>query len=388
MRAGLHRSKLPGWLHFLQAFPLFKIVRQGLERSIDFLLIIEPGWVLIATTLVFLSYLLQVRAVFPWIGLAMAFLPFPLRWARQGSLRLRTPFDLPIALLIAGALVGLIVSPDFALSLGAFQCILAVSLFYYSWVNYLHLASLMKGLLFLGFLSLLLVSLLAPVELPHPSSQPNLMIGQFHGLALSLLIGAIIFTGMAIFGRGTAVRVASGLICLFFYVEVLFLIDESLPRLLSWDSVEGRIPRWQVTISLLRDSPLSGLGLGCWALAYHGSEVITHPTHVHNAYLELYANTGILGLLAFVSSFVIALKLALDIIRSPRKHPWYGFGIGALLACLAMLIVGIVDSAPIGVPLVGIDTYYYIVSPVPWLLAGLLVSAHRLISKETNLKIS
>ena len=94
------------------------------------------------------------------------------------------------------------------------------------------------------------------------------------------------------------------------------------------------------------------------------------------------------GVLAFASSLVIALKLALDIIRSPRKHPWYGFSIGVLLACLATIIVSVVESAPTGVPLVGIDTYYYIVSPVPWLLAGFLVSAHRLISKEANLRIS
>ena len=387
-RASLLCSKLLGWLHSLQAFPPFKVVRQGLERSVDFLLIIEPGWVLIAAALVFLSYLLQIGAIFPWIGLAMAFLPFPLRWARQGSLRWRTSFDLPIVLLIAGALVGLITSPDLSLSLGAFQCILAISLFYYSWVNYLHLASLMKGLLFLGSLSLLVVSLLSFVELPHPSIQPNFVIGQFHGLALSLLIGAAISTGMAIFGRNTAVRVASGLLCLFFYVELFFLIDESLPRLVSWDSVEGRIPRWEKTIDMLGDSPLSGLGLGCWALAYHGSKVITHPTAVHNAYLELYANTGILGVLAFVSFLVIGFKIALDIIRSPRKHPWYGFGIGALLACLGTFIAGMVESAPIGVPLVGMDTYYYIVSPVPWLLAGFLISVHRLLSQEASLKIS
>jgi len=34
--------------------------------------------------------------------------------------------------------------------------------------------------------------------------------------------------------------------------------------------------------------------------------------------------------LAFASSLATAFKLALDIIRSPRKHPWYGFGTSAL----------------------------------------------------------
>jgi hypothetical protein len=377
MRASLLGSRLPGWLHSLQAFSLFKIIRPGLERSIDFLLIIEPGWVLIATALVFLSYLLQIGAIFPWIGLAMAFLPFPLRWARQGSLRWRTSFDLPIALLIAGALVGLIVSPDFSLSLGAFQCILAITLFYYSWVNYPRLATLMKCLIPLGLLAVL-------VTIPFVIDGT----GTHHGIALSLLIVAAILTGIAIFSRDTVIKIATGGISLFIYIGMISMTQVSWYRLFSWDSISGRLPRWETTIHLLGRSPFSGLGLGCWALAYHDSKVITPPTSVHNAYLELYANTGILGVLAFTFSLIIFGKLALEIVRSPRKHPWYGFGIGALFACLATLIVGVVESAPIGVPLVGIDTYYYIVSPVPWLLTGFLVSAHRLLSKEANLKVS
>lgn len=132
---------------------------------------------------------------------------------------------------------------------------------------------------------------------------------------------------------------------------------------------------------MIGDSPFTGLGLGCWALAYHGTELITHPTHVHNAYLELYSNTGFLGALAFVVALIIGFKIAIDIIRSPRTHPWYGFGIGVLLACFVTLLIGMVESAPVGVILVRPDTYCYIISPAPWILAGFLVSAHRLISK-------
>src|SRR4030042_5266078 len=106
MSASLHHSKLPDWLHPLLTSPRFNKVRRGFEKCIYFLLIIEPLWVFIATTLVLSSYLLQMKAFFPWIGLAMAFLPFPLRRMRQGSLKLRTPFDLPIALLTASALIG------------------------------------------------------------------------------------------------------------------------------------------------------------------------------------------------------------------------------------------------------------------------------------------
>lgn len=334
-----------------------------------------------AATLVFLSYLLRLGTSLPWIGLALAFLPFPLRRARQGHLMLITPLDLPIAVFVAGAMVGLIVSPESGLSLGAFQSTLALLLFYYSWVNHPRLPSVMKSLIILGLLAALGQVIFVAVERPGRLTTPDSLEPTYHGLALALVIVAAILFGVAIFGKRTRTRIASGLICLALLGTVSFLVQESVPRLFSGESVDGRLPRWETTASLLYDSPLTGLGLGAWALTYHGTEVITHPTHAHNAYLELYANHGILGALSLVLFLVIGGKLAWDIARSPRNHPWYGFGIGVLLAGLATLIIGVVESAPIGVPLVEADSYRYIVSPAPWILAGLLVAVHRLLSK-------
>ena len=66
------------------------------------------------------------------------------------------------------------------------------------------------------------------------------------------------------------------------------------------------------------------------------------------------------------------------------RMSWYGFGVGVVMACIASLTVGIVESAPIGVPLVASTAYYYLVSPVPWILAGLLVIAKRLQSPQPD----
>jgi hypothetical protein len=44
----------------------------------------------------------------------------------------------------------------------------------------------------------------------------------------------------------------------------------------------------------------------------------------------------------------------------------------------------VVESAPAGVPLVAPETYYYIVSPIPWILGGLLVVTHRLVTEEAT----
>ena len=393
MRLNLHRLKAPVWLRPYLNSPRFKTLRQALGRAVTLFLTIEPLWAMIAATFVFLSYLLNLNTVLPWIGLGLVFLPFPLRLISQGTLRVGTPFDLSLALLMAGALVGLCISPDHTISLGAFQCMLALSLLYYSWSNYPHPAILLKCLIPLCTLGILVAFLLALFDLPHLSSQPNFVLGgtgTHHGLAVSLIIVIAILAGITAFGRTTRVRLLVAAICLLFFITALVLTHESLKSLVTGESVRGRTPIWHDTIDMLKDSPLSGLGLGCWALTYYHSTVIpigiTHGiTHAHNAYLELYSNTGLLGALALLVSLIIAGKLGLDIIRSPRNSPWYGFGIGVLLACVATLLVGIVESAPIGVPLVAANTYYYILSPIPWILMALLVIAHRLQCAQSKL---
>jgi len=382
MRLNFHHFKAPAWLHPYLNSPRFKTLRQALGRAVTPFLTIEPVWTMMAATFVFLSYLLNLNAVLSWIGLGLVFLPFPLRLISHGTLRIGTPFDLSLVLLMAGALVGLCISNDRTISLGAFQCMLALSLFYYSWSTYPHPAILLKWFIPLGTLGVLGAFLLALFDLPHLSSQPNFVLGgtgTHHGLAVSLIIVMAILAGITAFGKTTRLRLLVAAICLLFLITALVLTHESLKSLFTGESIRGRAPIWHDTIDMLKDSPLSGLGLGCWALTYYHSTVIPIGiTHAHNAYLELYANTGFLGALALLVSLIIAGKLGLDIIRSPRNSPWYGFGIGVLLAWAATLLVGIVESAPIGVPLVAANTYYYIISPIFWILMVLLVIAHRL----------
>jgi O-antigen ligase len=205
-----------------------------------------------------------------------------------------------------------------------------------------------------------------------------------------LMIVAAVLAGIAAFSKRTRIRVFAAVFFLLFFTVVLIMTWDSLRALFEWESISGRTPIWDKTATLLSDSPFTGLGLGCWALAYWHTSVLGTPTvneitHAHNAYLELYANTGLFGVLALLIALAIGMKLSLDIIRSPRAHPWYGLGVGVILACVATLLVGIVESAPMGVPLVATETYYYIISPVAWILCGLLVIAHRLITKSPRL---
>ncbi|MDM7999934.1 MAG: O-antigen ligase family protein [Dehalococcoidia bacterium] len=363
-----------------------------LARLADAFLQIQALWATAALALVYISLVLGLGPAVRWVGLALACVPFPIRVARSGIASLRTPFDIPVALLLVGAVVGYCTSDNRSISLGPLQCIVGVTLFYYSWVNSPGLARVIKWAVISIALVFLPIFLLVILDVSFADGHLSLAIrgsGTHHGLAMYLVIEAAILFGVAAFDKDSKIRPLALILSVFFLAVVLVMTWASLQSLLAGDTFEGRWPIWKTTADLLSDSPLTGLGLGCWAFERWGTtalgtEEIAGITHTHNAYLELYSDTGILGALALMAALVIGVRLSVDIIRSPRTHPWYGFGIGLILACMTVLCVGIVESAPMGVPLVGTDTYYYVVSPIAWFLCGLLAMAHRHIAKTTG----
>jgi len=68
----------------------------------------------------------------------------------------------------------------------------------------------------------------------------------------------------------------------------------------------GRIERWQTTVAVLKDHPLTGLGLGGWWSRLSAYDMSGRP---HNAYLQLYSDTGAIGIIALVVATIISVKL-------------------------------------------------------------------------------
>jgi len=281
--------------------------------------------------------------------------------------------------------VGLIVSPDRTISLGAFQLILAMTLFYFSFVSYPNPALLIKRTMALGLVILGLCVILVYVD-PHPlSGRPDMQLNDTHGFAMILVLTLAVLAGVVLFHPNKRLCLVGSLFCIAVFVGVFVMAEggsQSLRNLFSLESFRSRIPIWRETISMLGESPVTGLGLGCWLFRYVEYYPMSHYTHVHNAYLELYSNTGVFGAAALVATLVIGYKLAMDIFRAPRHHPWYGFGIGVVSACALAILIGVIETAPTGMPIVAPNTYYYLVSPVPWFLGILLLSAHRLIRQS------
>ncbi|MFC2017872.1 hypothetical protein ACFLTQ_01025 [Chloroflexota bacterium] len=340
----------------------------NLVKIYDFLFITEPVWVLITVSFVYISIIYNWAPAIPWLCIALSFSPFVLRVIRHGRPSRLTPFDIPIAILLGAIIVGMVVSDHFSTSLGAFQTFLGVTAFYYSVTNYSKLLWLVK-------IGLLLTVVGAIISLAFVVKWSSEDITIPHGLGIVLAIFAAIALGITVFNKKTIHRVAGGVFGLMSLVVVIFFAHDAFYRLFTLTTIEKRLQLWLDVIKPIEGSSLwTGLGLGGWPL----TDTATHG-HVHNAYLELYINMGIFGLLALICFLAVGAKLTADILYSPRNSIYYGFGAGVILASLAVLAVSFVESAAIGYGTPHEASYHYIFSPIPFILAGALVVARQLL---------
>jgi O-antigen ligase len=381
---------------------------------------------------------------YAWVGLVVVSVSFLLRRWLQGYFSLSTPFDVPIALFLVAAVMGVLVSPSWEISLGAFQSFLACVLLYYTLVNisrpsFIKWGFALAGLgvaaaFLLGFKDGVLVPpLVASLgdwvhkltqhfpQVPQPSEVVNPVLDNAYGIAMAVEVTLIPLIGIILFALKALNKVAaillSGLLLTILLligsqgawlavgVAVLFLLFcwsrwSLLPTSAAlaigyWGfrhrwfdphtflffhpdgSLTGRVPLWREAIGIIQQHPITGCGLGC--LSQYSSDY----TNPHNAYLQLYSDMGIVGAIAFVYALVVLFKMGLKMLSSSRVHPWYGFAVGILAAILAISIHAIFETSPVGILAEGAGTYYYIASPIFWVLAGLLVRSKRVLEIES-----
>ena len=397
------------------------------ERLIDRVLELEPHWVLPLLPLVF------VRTPCSWLALLAAILPWLLRLARYGYMTRRTAFDPAIALVVFGGTVGLYASPDAHLSFEALQSYVAGVITYYVFVNhprhlklyvvYLFLASLAgtlwvfsqgsvglnKFTCFNGWVYDLAASL--PKVTNHPA-YPNALAGLLAvaapiaaGLALyahrrgQMLVGGglVVILSLALVLTGSRAGMVGLALSLSFVALwrtrwVLLVpplvagvgLSMTLGRLAvvdqmwanPWSSTAGgRLVIWLSTLHMLPDLLYAGTGPGAYALVYRfyappwDLQVVTNP---HNALLQLWADAGIFGALAALLALGTGLRLGARILRLPPGRQRFGLAVGLLGGVIGATVHGTFESAISGVIADATSVYHYVVSPLPWVLAGLV----------------
>jgi O-antigen ligase len=122
-------------------------------------------------------------------------------------------------------------------------------------------------------------------------------------------------------------------------------------RLFSDDagSADARAPLNEAALSLIEQFPMFGVGLNNLGNAFplydttHNARVLGPINHVvHNLYLYVMAEVGIVGFLAFLWSFAAALALGWLMRRSPDTLA-RAIGVGGAAGLLAHLIHGLFD---------------------------------------------
>jgi len=160
---------------------------------------------------------------------------------------------------------------------------------------------------------------------------------------------------------------------------VLFSVPqlrEPTIKTLSFQNWSGRVRvwMWQETAEMLKDRPIFGAGLGGYPTTfapYHKKTFIEIFQYPHNILLNLWSETGLPGIFAFIWIIATWLKTAL---RKEVRGTRYAFSFIYLLPLIAILIHGLVD-----VPYFKNDLAFQF-----WILAALLPASSLAIHSSIN----
>jgi len=132
-------------------------------------------------------------------------------------------------------------------------------------------------------------------------------------------------------------------------LSILFLIwmgiDPVLKELSTLLNLKTASPErpiaWKDTLRLVKDFPILGIGLGNFQYLFPKYKTITSQsfwTHAHNDYLEMLADTGILGTLFFFGGLLLFLIIVIKKWLE-RRHPFVrGITLGGTIGCIAILL--------------------------------------------------
>jgi O-antigen ligase len=346
----------------------------------------------------------------------------------------RTPFDIPIAIFFLGLIVGFVVSPDKRVSTEALSTTFACILIYYGLVNN-ALRSRTYWRIMAGIGCLLVFGLTgwffsqgsarvtffnnwifkAAADLPKTSGP----ILQFNNLGVFLAITVPVFFALGLFQKGRLRWLGFG--AALFLLAAVFLTASgsgwgaiacgaifvlavwrrktlwvtvpaavatgiiiavnyhrfSWPSLVfSTESLMSRVDLWRNAFPLLTKSWFTGLGLGDWPVTFD------HWPNAHNAYIELYADTGLLGGLAMGAAAVVFVRMSLKIIKSRARGAWYCLGtglIGGFLGGAAASVFEVADYGTFWNP-----ELHYISIPLLWIMAALFVVSYSRLLKANS----
>jgi O-antigen ligase len=177
----------------------------------------------------------------------------------------------------------------------------------------------------------------------------SLILSKSRGGIFSFVVSLAFFCLLLSWGRGNRHR-SSWAIGFFLLVVILYVfwigLDPIIQKFVETkETLPARTLVWRDTLRLIRDFPICGTGLGSYGLTYTlYKKSYTGPlfyTHAHNDYLELAAETGLVGLVLVIYSIIAFYRQAWACLRlsSSTADPLrYFLTIGCLSGVFAILV--------------------------------------------------
>lgn len=148
-----------------------------------------------------------------------------------------------------------------------------------------------------------------------------------------------------------SVKILAGFVvfvCLAAALVIPGLVNQRLHRDVQHD---GRVYLMQTAVQIIKEKPLLGIGLGNWGKIYHERFEADNPNHEiniqspHNIYLQVWNETGIIGLIGFLTLIGFQLKTLFVSLRRFYHHQPYGFPwlIGLFMPVFAIFLFGLFD---------------------------------------------
>lgn len=185
----------------------------------------------------------------------------------------------------------------------------------------------------------------------------------FNRFLQPLITVAALFCMLLTFSRGAWLGLAVSILIIFiFKKEKAYMLSlfagAALLALPEYDAVIARtnmeflaadtsgifrLHLWDTAVKIFSDNPLWGAGIGSYGhllQAQYGYYI----SHAHNFYLQMLAETGIIGLTAFLGYLCITMYVSYRLYRSSRSRRARSLALGTMAGFVGLLVHGSVDS--------------------------------------------
>jgi len=159
----------------------------------------------------------------------------------------------------------------------------------------------------------------------------NVILTLSRGAWLSLFIASL-FLAIFINNRRTKVFLLLFLISFTWIILSIPLLRERLFTVVKSGGDANRFKVWKMALKISMDSPLLGKGLGSFTklVSSYGGGIIM-PQYAHNCYLQLLAETGLLGLVSFMWFLGIIISKGFRELKERFTSLFFGLFFGFLV---------------------------------------------------------